>query len=194
MANDLTMTASTGPSEYWRRYLTDANPCTFRPLTDGVDDEAHQGKLSVDLTDSNIGSHLHELCIHNGLTLHTIFKAAWAVVLKSYTGSGAISAGSIINDDGHEVISIYATSIEDVDSLLKTAKAVQDDFTRSAPHQMRALSEIESFRGQDGRPSCNTALRFNEAANRAVEETYEEVVNHRHHHRIQHTLTQSPPV
>jgi Condensation domain len=160
MATELTMTADTDRAAYWRQYLADPNVCNFPTLTDGFDEKTHRGRLPIEFAGSNPTSRFQEFSTQHRVTLHTIFITAWTLVLRSYTGSGAICTGSIIRADNHENVGIYSSSIEDGDAIQDIMQAVQRHSVKSAPHWARAFSDIPSFRGQDGRSLCNTALRF----------------------------------
>src|SRR6266487_4555823 len=144
------MAAATDRTEYWRTYLSGANPCNFPSLVEGINVKLHRVQLPVELPDSDINIALEKFSIQSGVSVLSIFKAAWAIVLKSYTGSGATCFGSIVGHDTRDEFGICSASIEDVNSMLEILQTVQEDSLKSAPHLVFSLSEIESFRGLDG--------------------------------------------
>ena len=80
---------------YWKDYLSGAEPCLFPSLTDGAKD--------TDLSVSS-GSHVISLpnikainayCADAGITMSVLLQFAWAVVLRSYTGSDEVIFGYV---------------------------------------------------------------------------------------------------
>lgn len=173
------MVAPQERSKYWSEYLVDSNPCQFPTLIDGANTSSERGRVLVDIPYSKGQSDIQQYCKENGVALHTVFKTAWALVLKSYTGSGAITLGSNISEKLEDRFGLCRLSIDDGDAICDVVKAVQDDFVRSEPHLAGPEADIEVLRARDGSNVCNTTVCFSSAQPKEMDRQDGEV----HHFR-----------
>ncbi|KAF7512378.1 hypothetical protein GJ744_001946 [Endocarpon pusillum] len=165
MTSGLTHKLETERVEYWKRYLANAIPCNLPALTDGDCREKYRGQAAVDLEDGQITSYINDFCTRHGVTARAIFMAAWALVLKTYVGNGAVTLVYLLEKHEERAVGLWSGSIDEVDSLLEIVQRSQHDLRNAASYDARALSEISSFRGEDGRAICNTAYRFSHGDN-----------------------------
>jgi hypothetical protein len=154
------MAAITERNDYWKRYLADTKPCYFPSLIESISEETKRQRLPIKFSSSNINGRVQNFCAQHELPLDTVLKTAWALVLKSYVGSGNLCFGSVISHNEMDLTSICNLAIEETDSVLEVARRIAVDAARSMPYQVRDMAEIEPFTGTDGRIPCNTALHL----------------------------------
>ena len=152
---------SAARNDYWSRYLADTNPCYFPLLIESSNRETRRNRLPIQFADENINGRVVEFCLKNELSVDTIFKAAWALALKSYTGSGNLSFGSVMSTDNLDTATICNLVVEENDSILDLAQSIAADAARSLPYQILDMADIVPFTGVDGRIPCNSTLHLN---------------------------------
>ncbi|KAL5357022.1 hypothetical protein BJX96DRAFT_135429 [Aspergillus floccosus] len=152
--------------DHWVRYLSGVHPCHLRvsPTTSG------EKKLGSILMQFDRFPELQRFCEENSITLANIALTAWAMVLRSFTGSddvcfGYLAAGrdSPVPDIQNAVgifINMLCCRVKfgQSHSLLDISKTVQEDFLGSLPYQNCSLAQIQHELGRDGQMLFNTAL------------------------------------
>jgi non-ribosomal peptide synthase protein (TIGR01720 family) len=152
---------------YWKKQLSGVLPCYFPPMPQQI------GKLRQ-LHSLNMKFHrfaeLHAYAESNNVTLANILLAAWAMILRSYTGAsdvcyGYLTSGRNVPVDGVEhavgaFINMLVSRILIVPSgtLLDVIRKVQDDFMESVPHQHCSLAQFQHDLGLSGKALFNTAV------------------------------------
>ena len=90
LTNTGSVNVKTGELNYWTKYLAAAEPCHFPIRNDGL-----EGPNKLDRLPVNVGvlSELQEFCQSYDISLMTLFQLSWAMVLRCYTRTDAISFG-----------------------------------------------------------------------------------------------------
>ncbi|OGM47600.1 nonribosomal peptide synthase Pes1 [Aspergillus bombycis] len=134
--------------QHWKQYLAGVHPChlSFSAKPRGY------------------------LCEHNSVTLANLTLSAWAVVLRSFTGSDDIcfgypSAGRDSPVPGiHDAVGIFINMLccrvkfTSGQTLEDVSKLVQSDYIGNLPHQNCSLAQIQHELGQQGQSLFNTTL------------------------------------
>lgn len=153
--------------EYWKQYLSDAQPCLFPELidrernsTDSDHLESHRLQ-SVPLQDISAVDLSSVLATH-GLTTATFFTAIWSMVLQMYVKAsdvifGYVSSGRDIpncpvstDDIGCFIVPLVARvnlqNLNNIDreGLISILHCVQQSNCASAPHQGLSLAQIQT--------------------------------------------------
>ena len=153
--------------EHWQTYLDGIEPCHFPTLNE----ENVKGKRieSIELKFGRF-SELQQVCEKLNVTLANVLQAAWALVLRAYTGSddvcyGYLTSGRDIPVDGiQEAIGAFINMLicrikfSQTSSLETVFQTIQNDYLRSQPYQHCSLAQIHHALGLSGRPLFNTAL------------------------------------
>lgn len=154
---------------YWKNHLADVAPCIF-PVIGGAekeDDETKEMELHIGSLPA-----LRKFAKANNLTLNSIFQAAWALVLRVFTGAedvcfGFLSSGrdvaidGVSNTVGPFINMMVCRSNTAADSsLLAMVETVQRGFGNSLQHQHYSLAKIQRALGLGGQPLFNTAMTF----------------------------------
>lgn len=154
--------------DYWKDYLRDIDPCHFPTL------HAPAGSTnilrSVDVSHSLNSESLREFCSKQDVTVASVLKAAWGMVLKSYTGSnqvcfGYLSSGRDIPIDRiDEIVGPFINMLVcrmNVSEMSSTAQAlakVQTDHYNALDNQHCSLANIQHELGLSGTPLFNTIM------------------------------------
>ncbi|KAG8530149.1 NRPS [Bacidia gigantensis] len=153
---------------YWRRYLQNAEPCSFPTLLDSVSPKREHRSCELKLEDL---TELHSFCAQRGVTLSNLLQLVWAVVLRVYTGNdnvcfGYISAGRDVPVEGiQNAVGLFISMLVcriDLSSEMAVRKAlgqVQNDYIQSTTHQAFSLSDIQHELGS-GVALFNTVFTF----------------------------------
>ncbi|KAK2746937.1 NRPS [Myotisia sp. PD_48] len=153
--------------EFWRHYLNGLRPSYLPRLNAQVN--TRKTLLSTHVK-FNRYSHLQELCERNRVTLANAIHAAWAFVLRSYTGSddvcfGYLSAGRDAPVDGIQdaigaFINMLCCRVKFLpsNSFQDVFQKVQTDYLDSLPYQRCSLAKIQHDLGLAGKPLYNTAV------------------------------------
>jgi non-ribosomal peptide synthase protein (TIGR01720 family) len=152
---------------YWKNQLTGVKPCYFPPMPQqmGKQRQLH----SLDMRFRRFAE-LHALAESSNVTLANILLAAWALILRSYTGSsdvcyGYLTSGRNVPVDNVEsavgaFINMLVSRIQIAPSasLLDVIQKVQNDFIESVPHQHCSLAQFQHDLGLSGKALFNTAV------------------------------------
>jgi hypothetical protein len=152
---------------YWKKQLAGVQPCYFPPMPQqlGKQRQLH----SVDMRFYRF-AHLHAFAESSNVTLANILLAAWALVLRSYTGSSDVCYGYLtsgrnvpVNDVENAVgafinMLVSRVKIAPFTSIVNVIQQVQDDFFESVPHQHCSLAQFQHDLGLGGKALFNTAV------------------------------------
>ncbi|KAK3360589.1 non-ribosomal peptide synthetase [Lasiosphaeria hispida] len=155
---------------YWKEYLIGAEPCLFPALTDGVENaEPSLGSRIIHLEDV---AKINDFCANLGITLSTLFQLAWALVVRTYTGSdevlfGYLSSGRDIPVPQIEsavgafinmlVCRLDIPAEAEVGDLIDTMRT---NLAEAIAHQTCSLAEIQHELHLPGTALFNTAFTY----------------------------------
>ncbi|KAH4193904.1 hypothetical protein HBH70_193220 [Parastagonospora nodorum] len=152
---------------YWKNQLTGAQPCYFPPMPQQI---GKQRQLhSVDMRFHRFAD-LHAFAETSNVSLANILLAAWAFVLRSYTGSSDVCYGYLTSgrnvpvDDVENAVGAFINmlvsriKIVHSASLVDVIQKVQNDFIESVPHQHCSLAQFQHDLGLGGKALFNTAV------------------------------------
>lgn len=157
--------------QYWTKHLEDATPCHMPILNDDIAIEGQQGELKVNIEGVDA---IYALCAAENFTPATIFQAAWALVLRAYTGQDNVCFGYLTA--GREVpvaeiseavgvfinMMVYRMQLSPQDTVTSLAKETQHSFLRGLPHQHCSVAEIQHALGAS-KPLFNTIMSLQSA-------------------------------
>jgi non-ribosomal peptide synthase protein (TIGR01720 family) len=153
--------------EYWKKHLSGVQPCYFPPVLQqmGKQRQLH----TVDMRFHRYAE-LHALAERNNVTVANILLAAWALILRSYTGTSDVCYGYLTSgrnvpvDDVENAVGAFINmlvsriQITSSSSLLDIILKVQNDFIESVPHQHCSLAQFQHDLGLSGKALFNTAV------------------------------------
>jgi hypothetical protein len=152
--------------EYWTTHLKNTRPCLLPTLSKTRDVSADYGSISVTL---DVAA-LNKFCASNAVTVASLVKAAWGIVLRAFTNSdevcfGYLTSGRDVPVDGvgdcvgvfiNMLICCLNISYESEINLL--IRGIQEDFLKSLPFQHCSLAEIRHGLDLGNEPLFNTVL------------------------------------
>ncbi|KAL2832125.1 hypothetical protein BDW59DRAFT_157587 [Aspergillus cavernicola] len=171
--------SQSGSLEYWTRHLSGVRPCHL-PVTRGQTGARELGSYMMKF---NRFSELQRFCEDNSITLANLALAAWAMVLRGYTGSddvcfGYPSTGRDLPVPGiQDAVGIFINTLccrvkfRGGQSFLDVSKSVQDDHIKGLSHQRSSLSQIQHALGGHGKPLFNTCISIQNHSGSADENT-----------------------
>lgn len=154
---------------FWTQYLSEVEPCQFPVANDTMPDSRHKPFLvpNVDVETMREFSTTHDV------TVATIIKVAWSLVLGVYTGTsvpcfGNLSSGRDIPVKNAEdifgpFIGMIPCCVHLDDSskqVLETLRDVQSDYLASMPFQHFPLSDVLQLQGLGSHPLFNTIFSY----------------------------------
>ncbi|KAF2475447.1 acetyl-CoA synthetase-like protein [Lindgomyces ingoldianus] len=152
---------------YWKEHLRGVQPCYF-PIA--PQHSFKQRQLHSVLLDFDRYADLQKLGERSSVTLSNIMLAAWAVVLRTYTGSNDVCYGYLTSgrnlpiDNIQDAVGAYINmlvsriSLSRSQSLLDVFQKVQSDFIESLPYQHCSLAQFQHDLGLSGKALFNTAV------------------------------------
>ncbi|GAB1318076.1 hypothetical protein MFIFM68171_08286 [Madurella fahalii] len=159
--------------QYWACCLAGVEPCHLPLLDDGI---AQDRSLQAVCVESPVSiDSLNRFCQSNNITLPTVFKLAWSLVLRAYTGSDRVCFGYLVSGrdcldpDGKEnAIGAFAnilTCRADLSNTLASVLSdIQQDSLSDLQHQYCSLAHVQrtvsSRKLADQQPIFNTILNF----------------------------------
>lgn len=160
--------SAAGDISFWKRYLTGVQACHFPRLTSGIGNvEKGLASLTVKF---NYWPELQNYCEKSAVTLANVIQAAWALVLRRYTGSddvcfGYLSAGRDAPVNGiQDTIGVFINMLccrvrlSGSQLLAEIPSTIQDDYMNGIPHQRCSLAQVQHELGLQGKQIFNTAL------------------------------------
>ena len=117
---------------------------------------------------------IRDFCRQHNITLASIFRLAWGIVLRAYTGDEQVCFGYLAS--GREVpvagienavgafINMLVCSLDfniiNQKKAVDTLEGLQDEYLKSLPWQHTSLAEIQHELGLGGQSLFNTVLSF----------------------------------
>ena len=161
--------------DFWKSQLNGVRACHFPTLAESnvESEEAHPlRQIEVKLPEA---SQVRIFCQEHNITLASIFRLAWAKVLRAFTGDDQVCFGYLAS--GREVpvagieeavgafINMLVCSINfdttSQQSAVQSLGKLQDEYLQSLPYQHVSLAEIQHELGlSSGQKLFNTVLSF----------------------------------
>ncbi|KAI1214321.1 lysergyl peptide synthetase subunit 1 [Annulohypoxylon truncatum] len=157
--------------EFWKSRLHELQPCILTlPKHDMLPSISSPVKLEVNLYSN--GARSHDFCKNVGVSLATVFKAAWGMVLRTYISSDYVCFGCKTMEQD--------TFSDDVDAIIKSQVAtlpcevqfredttpfdiirkLEFEFIETLPHQHIPLAEVYRELGMGRDALFNTSMIF----------------------------------
>ncbi|KAF2683049.1 acetyl-CoA synthetase-like protein [Lentithecium fluviatile CBS 122367] len=153
--------------KYWREQLRGVEPCYFPIIPQHSSKQRQLHSLYMDF---DRFPEVQALAKRGNVTFANILLAAWALLLRTYTGSsdicyGYLTSGRNIPMDNiqHAVGAFINMLVSRIKvsrslSLLDISQKVQSDFIESLPHQHCSLAQFQHDLGLSGKALFNTAV------------------------------------
>jgi non-ribosomal peptide synthase protein (TIGR01720 family) len=167
---------------FWKTYLGGVQPSHFPQLNHNSSTEKRLSSVKMEFDKF---PELRELCERTKVTFANVMHTAWALVLRSYTGSddvcfGYLTSGRDAPINGiQEVIGVFINmlccrvKIAPTSTLAEVFHTVQDEYFESLPYQRCSLAQVQHDLGLTGKTLYNTSLSIQNHSrpNDAAEET-----------------------
>ncbi|KAF9768166.1 nrps5 single domain, non-ribosomal peptide synthase-like protein [Fusarium sp. DS 682] len=157
--------------EYWSGYLNDASPCRLPLLLDDAVPPPPRPLPAQDITVPD-SEPLRRLCAKHGVTMASIFHAAWALILRAYTGDDEVHFGYLASGRDapiQGVTSLVGPLINmlicrvNFDPSVSVVQLLQDicaDFASSMSNQYISLAEVQHGLGLGSEQLFTTVVSF----------------------------------
>ncbi|KAM0346346.1 hypothetical protein ACHAPU_005777 [Fusarium lateritium] len=154
---------------YWKTYLSGAEPCKLPPLVDGVPGPKVLRALDQVISQS---VELEKFCAKSSVTLSNVFQLAWALVLQAYTRHDDVCFGYLVSgrdlpiDNINDAVGVFISmlvcrvSLHPSTTLGDVLVTVQENVTAAIMHKDSALAEFQHNMGISNEPLFNTAYSF----------------------------------
>ncbi|KAF2873546.1 nonribosomal peptide synthase [Massariosphaeria phaeospora] len=153
--------------DYWKEQLRGVQPCYFpiAPQHSSKQRELHSLYMSFDRF-----SEVQTLAEKSNVTFANILLAAWALVLRTYTGSSDVCYGYLTSgrnvpiDNVHNAVGAFINMLVSRVQLTRSVplieifRKVQNDFIESLPHQHCSMAQFQHDLGLSGKALFNTAV------------------------------------
>lgn len=167
---------------FWTSYLKGAQPTYFPRLNHNSPTKKRLSSIRMEF---NKFPKLQELCERTQVTLASVMHAAWALVLRSYTGAddvcfGYLSAGRDAPINGiQDAVGVFINMLccrvkfTPTSTFAKVFNRVHDAYLESLPYQRCSLAEVQHDLGLAAKPLYNTSLSIQNHSDSSdeVEET-----------------------
>lgn len=152
---------------YWKEQLRGVRPCYF-PLV--PQHSSKQRRLHSLFMDFDRFREVQSLAEKSNVTFANILLAAWALVLRTYTGSSDVCYGYLTSGRNVPIDNIQKAVGAFINMLVSRIKVsqsltlvdifqkVQNDFIESLPHQHCSLAQFQHDLGLSGKALFNTAV------------------------------------
>ena len=167
---------------FWKSHLGGIEPCVFPRLQDSTEGIGKQHLQYVPIELGDLDGH-RRFCLQHGVTLATIARLAWALVLRAFTGSddvcfGFMTAGrdaplSGIDQAVGPYINMMVSRINfaQATSLLQIIQGVQSDLTQVWKYQWVPFSRVQHELDLKGDRMFNTSMTFPPQESRSQADT-----------------------
>ncbi|XTI94683.1 nonribosomal peptide synthetase [Cenococcum geophilum] len=154
--------------EFWKEYLAGVKPCVFPLLSEGTMEARQLKSMDIDL--NVMPGRVRAFCNSTGVTVSTVLKTVWALILRCYTGSdqvcfGYLTSGRDVAVDGIEDaigpfinMLVCCMDMRATSQLKQLIEQVQADYLAGLEHQHCSLAQIQRGLNLSGRPLFNTAM------------------------------------
>lgn len=177
--------------QYWATHLQGVEPCHFPSLIQSMEvqeSESEQDRMaSVQVTGLDFAA-IQAFCEAWEMTPATMIQAAWAMVLRRYTGSDDVSFGILssgrdapidgINDVVGPLVTMLTSRIRlpSQQTVLEYLRSAQSDHMDSLTHQMFSLADVHTMLQLGASSLFNTVLsiqRMDEARDSATDVAFQ---------------------
>jgi hypothetical protein len=117
-------------------------------------DIPQQRRLVPVALSENFGN-LRAFCRNNNVQLHTVFEAAWALVLGRYLGAEQIVFTSIVENGSVRAQSVFQSVVDETVSILQLLRDIESG-SRNSQETVKAGQPLNS----EERPLLNSCIRF----------------------------------
>lgn len=155
--------------DYWKDYLTGAEPCYLPSRTGGAAEP--RTLRALDWRISRVAE-LQAFCTARGVTLSNVLQLAWALVLQAYTGLDDVLFGYLVAGrdipvcDIDQAVGVYLNMLvcrvrlSPSTSLGDVLETVQADIAAAMNHKHVSLADLQHAMGTANEPLFNTAYSF----------------------------------
>ncbi|KFY89182.1 hypothetical protein V498_06500, partial [Pseudogymnoascus sp. VKM F-4517 (FW-2822)] len=148
------MVQSSSPDlDYWTDRLRDREQCIFPTLNDNV--EGPNERHDVEVITPDLIS-LSKFCQEHDLKLVTVFQAAWALVLRCYTGLDDVCFG--YSEDSHDLLPSHATFAGE-SGLRHALDSLESTLKHDSNYKSCSIEDIEDALELGRGGIFNTAVR-----------------------------------
>jgi non-ribosomal peptide synthetase component F len=142
--------------DYWRKYLSEAEPCLFPPLSDDSDhfDKTSLARLVIEDVED-----LRETCQTHNISPSAVLQLTWGVVLRCFTGVVDICYGFSDSDQKEPLPLCF--SLKDNHDLIEALEETQAALEEGESHRM-LLSEVIRTCTKVESELFNTVLHIND--------------------------------
>ena len=142
---------------YWGEALAELEPCYF-PQLPGVTPERTQSAVLKTIQLDQIGqltTEMQAFCSHHNVSISNVIQAAWAVLLRSYTGSEDVCFGYLTSGRDIPLASVAETvgpliniltarlAVQSSTTMAELVTAAKDAHVQALPHQTCSLAEVQ---------------------------------------------------
>ncbi|GKZ66226.1 nonribosomal peptide synthase [Aspergillus niger] len=157
---------------YWRIRLAHTEPCIFPRLQQGPFEAASSALCSVELPLMPMADHLQSFCKDTEVTVATVFKLAWSLVLSAYTGSRCACYGSVtamrdvpladVEDLVGPLINTlpFCVELNPDERVMNVLRRVQNLFLEELPHRQVSIAELQHSLNNSSGTLFNTTMSF----------------------------------
>lgn len=164
--------ATASDLDYWRIRLRDKEQCLFPILNDGINEKSNE--IRVVEVKAPALSRLKLFWEHHELRLSTILQTAWALVLRSYTGTDDVCFGYREDSSGSIPCQLNIVRESSLQHILDTANSI---FARDSTKKSFSLRHIESALELEEAGLFNTEIYFFGDASKAASSKQNGVVS-----------------
>lgn len=172
---------------YWSESLKGLDPCHFPRLADTTlpvpeaEETSELRTISLDI--SSLFERIKAFCAAKDVTISNIIHAAWAIVLRVYTGLedvcfGYLTAGRDIPvPDVENIVGPFINiltarlAVRRDEALSVLVAASKTSYVQALPHQATSMAQVQHALGLSGQSLFNTAVSLQTYA--AAEDTHD---------------------
>lgn len=157
--------------KYWSEYLKGASPCRLPLLLDDAEipSPAKLETKEIDVPDSES---LRHLCTKHGVTMASIFHAAWALILRAYTGDDEVHFGYLASGRDAPIegvtsllgplinMLICRVNFTRSRSVVQLLQEIRDDFASGMSSQYVSLAEVQHSLGLGSKQLFTSVMSF----------------------------------
>lgn len=141
--------------------LVDAEACRFPQLTDGVVAPTERRVTAVHLGQSTAA--LYNYCKFNKITLPTLLRAVWALLLGRYIGAKQVGFAAIVSSYRRYRIVLCQAQLEDTTTIISLLEDLDAGFSGNPSFSIDSLEEFSQFKDSDGQRLFNTVVAFQDS-------------------------------
>ena len=144
--------------DYWMSYLNEVEPCyipTLSPEDSSPTELAERASERICVASTSV-EEVQSFCQERGMTPASLFKVAWALVLRSYTGGNSVCFGYLSSGRDFPIFEIEDTvgpfitmmvfhaNLSPSENVMRVLEKTQNDYIDSLPYRTCSLAEIQN--------------------------------------------------